>query len=292
MRVAEQNSYLNFLRDLQSTQQEMQQIQLRLASGRKILKPSDNPAGASDIVRLTGEKAESEQFLSNLNLGRSKLDATDRILDSVERMVERVRNLGLLSTGALSDPSAYLTEISGLRDQLLTSANSTYQGRFLFGGSVLSSPPFEKDSDGQVSYKGNDNTIALQVGRHSTIDTQIPGSRIFTGAVDLFATISSLVSSIEAGDRSAIDTEIRQLERLTGELSTARTRVGLQVNFADNIESELNAGKLVRERRLEDVLSADPAQTITELALAETRLQATLAVGARISQLSLFDYLR
>jgi flagellin-like hook-associated protein FlgL len=90
-------------------------------------------------------------------------------------------------------------------------------------------------------------------------------------------------------DTTGIQTQLQDLQQIFSQLSTARTRVGGYMKLADGVSSHLKAGLL--RVNVNEVQNADPAQSITELTLSQTNLQATLAVGARLTQLSLLDYL-
>ncbi len=291
MRIPDNASYMNFLYDLQKTQEQFLDAQSQVTSGRKVQKPSDDPGAASDIVRLSGEKSEDEQFLKNIESARSRLSATDVMLDGVEIMVERARQLGLSSLGSLSNASAYKAEIEGLRDQLIQSANATHQGRYLFGGSVTTAAPFVKQNDSSVTYGGNSTAIELQVGRNATLQAQLPGDEVFAGSVDIFSTMKDLLAALDARNHDGVAAQVKKLEQFSETVSTARSRVGGFINVADAMSSQLSAAGLSRAKELNDVQSADTAQAITQLTLSQTSLQATLAVGARIAQRSLLDYL-
>src|SRR6478735_164036 len=93
MRVPNYASYLTYLRELQSNQQSYLDAQMKVLSGTKTQKPSDNPAAASDIIRLSGEQAEADQFSRNVDMARSRLSMTDSVLDSVEQMLQRAQVL-------------------------------------------------------------------------------------------------------------------------------------------------------------------------------------------------------
>ena len=125
-----------------------------------------------------------------------------------------------------------------------------------------------------------------------TIEAQIPGSEIFTGSVDIFGTVQALATAMQNGDNDAIGAQVKKLEQFSEVLSTARSRIGSTQNVADSVTNESKAGDLLRAQQLGRVQSADMAQAITELSQGQTALQATLAVGAKLSQLSLLDYLR
>src|SRR3989337_163662 len=136
MRVTEGVGYQNLLRDLARIEERMQTAQTQGSTGKKISNPSENPSIAVDIIRLNGEKIEFEQYARSLAFAKSKLEVADAVLDNVQKMVERVRTLGQLSFGDPASAAAYITEVSGLRDQIIAAANTTHGGRSLFGGSV------------------------------------------------------------------------------------------------------------------------------------------------------------
>lgn len=291
MRVTEGTNYRNLLRDLASVQERMETAQMQISSGKRVSKPSDDPSMAADIIRISSEKSEATQYERNLNFARTKLDMADTVLDNVEKMVERVRSLAQLSLGNPVSGQLYRTEVAGLRDQIISSANTAHAGRFIFGGSVTTDAPYLKASDSTVTYQGNSEDMPLQVSRTSTLQTQLPGNEIFTGAVDIFATLSDLVTAMDAGDKAGIDAQIAKIEEFSQVVSISRSKIGSYVNIASNIESELTSARLARESDLTEAQAADLAKAITEFQLSENALQATMAVGARISQLNLLDYL-
>lgn len=292
MRVTEGMGYQNLLRDIARVQERMQVAQDQVSSSKKVTKPSDDPTAASDIVRLFGEKSEADQFEKNLTFAQSKLSTADTVLDSVERMVERARTLGQLSFGNPTTASLYTTELNGLRDQIIASANMTHAGRFIFGGSVTTTAPYVKNPDSSVSYQGNSQVTTLQVSRTSTLQTQIPGNQIFSGSTNIFQVMSDLSTAMQSGNKDGIDAQVKKLEQFAEVVSIARSKIGSYVNMASNISAELTSGRLAREADLTQEQAANMAQAITELNMSQNALEATLAVGARISKLSLLDFLK
>jgi flagellar hook-associated protein 3 FlgL len=292
MRVTNDTTYRNLLRDLQRIAQRLQESQHQVSSGKKLTRPSDDPSAVSDVIRISAEKGEISQYVENIQTARTRLDYSDTVLDSVERMVERVRSLALLSQGNLSSAGLYTTEIEGLRDQILSAANSTFQGQFIFGGSQTQSEAYERQSDGSIAYAGNSDAVKLQIGRASTLQTQLPGSEVFSGAVDIFATVQDLLDALNAGDKNAIVAQTGKLEQFHANLGVARGRLGGLVNVAQTVEEELSRYDLARSEELMRLEDADLAQALTELSRSQTALQAATAVGARISNISILDYLR
>ncbi len=237
------------------------------------------------------EKAETEQYKRNVEFGRSRLDFTDGVLNNLEVLVERLRFLGLTSIGNPTSGDVFEAEVEGLRDQILNTMNTSFQGRFIFAGSKTNTQPDAKDFAGVATYQGDNKAVKLQVGRSAKLDTQMPGSEI-SSSIDVFAVIAAFDQARQSGDRSAIDAELKNLQMAWEGLSVSRSRIGGLVNVADSTRNELTALSLARETALVDIEAADLTKTLTEFRSLEGALQNTLAIGARISRQTLLDYLR
>ena len=292
MRVTESMAMRDFLRSISGTQEKMLEAQNKVSTGRAILRPSDNPLDMSDILRLNADKIEVSQYERNVEFGRSRLEFTDTALESLQSMVERIRFLALSAIGSSVNSDRFSVEVEGLRDQIVGSANTAFQGRFIFGGSDGDTLPFQKDGAGVVTYMGNSDVVKVQTGRVSTLQTQIPGSDLFGTGNDIFKAITDLVAAMQSGVKSDIDAKLKPIVSAWEGLSLSRSRVGSLVNVANSASKEITALSLAREENLVGLESSDLTETLTEFQSYQSALQSTLAVGARISQLSLLDYLR
>jgi flagellar hook-associated protein 3 FlgL len=291
MRVTNDTAYRSLLRDLERISERMQDTQLQISSGKKLHKPSDDPTAVSDVVRIQAEMSEIGQYEDNISTAMSRLNVADSTLQGVELMIERVRSLGLLSMNNPATAGVQTAEIEGLRDQLVGAANTVFDGQFLFAGSKVDGPAYTKAADGTVTYEGNSEQVRVQIGRSSTLQIQVPGNGIFTGSVDVFATISDLIVAMNAGDKGAIATEIGKLEQLSSVIAGAHGKVGGLVNVAQSVEKDLTQYRLARSGDLADLEEVDLSVAITEFTQAETALRAATAIGARISNISILDYL-
>lgn len=292
MDINDATRYRDLIRTLQTNQERMAAAQEQASTGRRVNRPSDDPMAIIDIVRFSSEAAESDHFLRNIEFGRSKLQMTDSVLDGIENAVHRVVTLGLSSIGSTAPTEPVTTEISAIRDQILSSANTAYLGRYIFGGSVIDQPPYRKAGDGTITYNGNGNAMPLQVSRTATLDTQIPGSELFSGSIDIFSVTKDLTDAIAARNKDGVRSALSRIDSFTRVLSTGRTRLGAGMNAADAMETELKSLHIAREASRSNLQDADLAKALSELTQSETAYRAATAVGARIGQLSLLDYLR
>jgi flagellar hook-associated protein 3 FlgL len=292
MRITSGQNYSDLLRSIENIRERVQQAQTEVTTGDKINQPSDDPAGAADLVRLTGEKSEIDQYLSNAASAKNRLDYTDTALDGVQTMVQRVITLGQLAVSDPSNPAgAYTTEMNGIRRQLVSAANTSFQGSFLFGGTVTNKPPYVLQSDQSVTYQGNSSAFQVQTGRVSTLQTQIPGDQVFSGSINVFDAVKQLSDAIAAGNKSAIQTQVTSLQQYYDSLSVVRSQVGALSNAAQNTQSDLQSYELARASDQSRIQSADLAQASTDFTQDQTALQAAIAAGAKISQISILNYL-
>ncbi len=291
MRITSEIAYNNLLRDIERISERMQNTQTQISSGKKLNKPSDDPVAVSDVIRIQAEQTEIKQYQDNLATAKSRLNFADATLQGVETIVERVRSLALMSMSDLSTASLHTPEISGLKDQLLAAANSTIDGQFMFAGSNVDTPAYTQATNGTVTYNGNTDVVKLQIGRAATLQVALPGSDVFTGSIDIFATIQNVMTAMNAGDKAAIAAEVTKLEQFSSVIGSALGKVGGLVNVAQSVDSELtqySLGRTEQRSRLEDT---DLAAALTDYSQAETALRAATAVGARISNISILDYL-
>jgi len=292
MRITNDSNYRNLLDDIQRIAERMQAAQSQITSGKKLNRASDNPSGASDVLRIDTERAANAQYVDNAATAQSRLQIADSTLDGVQQVVDRIHSLGLLADSGTNFITSSPEEINSLRDQLLAYANTTYDGQFIFAGSNTDSPAYVKASDGTITYAGDSQVMKLQIGNVTTLQTQIPGDQLFTAGVDIFQTVADLSSAVASGDRSAIRTQVANLEQFLQIVSSGRTRLGGLMNEASATQNELKQSDLAQVAHLSRLQDADLAQAISEFSQSQTALQAATAVGARVSSTSILDYLK
>jgi flagellar hook-associated protein 3 FlgL len=292
MRVTNETAYRSLLSQIETISERMQNAQLQVSSGKKLHKTSDDPTAVSDVVRIQAEKSEIAQYQDNLSTAKSRLSFTDTTLQGVETMVERVRTLALISLNDPAHAGTQTSEVQGIRDQLLSAANSTFDGQAMFAGSNVDGPAYTRATDGTVTYNGNANEVRLQVGRSTTLQVHVPGSDVFTGAVDIFATMKDLADALNAGDKSGISANVTKLEQFSTVIGNALGKVGGLANVAQSIDTDLTQYGLARTQELSRLEDADLPTALTDFTQAETALRAATAIGARISNISILDYLR
>ncbi len=182
MRVSTQGSYLTGLTAIQRLQAALDQTQRQISSGRRILKPSDDPIAASRAIELRESISRLSQFDRNANIGTNRLAQEESVLTSVNDVLQRVRELSLQANNATQSNESrgqIAVEMRQLLDNLVQLANQKDgSGRYMFSGNLEEVVPVTRGAAG-FQYNGDQGQRLLQVGDSRQVPDGDPGSDVF-----------------------------------------------------------------------------------------------------------------
>jgi flagellar hook-associated protein 3 FlgL len=290
----------NYLPDLlaalNQTQLNSQHAYLEVAMGRSVNQPSDNPAASALLVQNNDQITFNTTYLQNLTSIQGQLQTADSTLSSVTTALQRAISLGVEgANGTRSDSNraAIATELQGIQDQIVSLANTSYQGRYIFSGTLTNAPPFVADGTvaSGVRYDGNDAVNTVTVGNGYQLAVNQPGSQLFASpGHDIFLSLTNMIQALQSN--TGYETAVTAIRDAYDHLSAQRVFYGNSMNQAQSQTTYLNAAKLQLSQEQNTLGGADLAAAATRLASAETSTQATLAAIGKYSQLNLFDYLK
>lgn len=288
----------NFLDALYRLNSQQEKGLQEIASGRRVNTLSDDPSAAALSVQNRMESGETDQFLRNLSGLRAQLQVADTTMNEVVLALTRAITLGVQgANGVLSADNrlAVAQEVRGIQQQLVGLANVTFQGNYIFSGTAVTTQPFVFDGaePSGVRYDGNTVVNSVEIATGQTLSVQLPGSQIFSDpAADVLQAIQDLITALESGTTTDVATATSQVESAFDHVNTERAFFGTTLNRLEATESFLNRERIELSWQENDLVGADLAATITNLAQRETARNALLATTARIAQLNLFDFLR
>ncbi|MCU4676427.1 flagellar hook-associated protein FlgL [Catenovulum sp. 2E275] len=175
-----------------------------------ILKPSDDPTGATKVVRFDEDLARLEQFSKNNISVKNSLSQQETIMTNINESLTKANSLVIQAgNGALgyADRKAIATEISLIKDEVLDLMNSkNAQGEYIFAGAKSDQPPFVLNSAGEFVYQGDENVKKVQVSETLKLDVGVPGSglAIFEDT-SARSSVSLNASSTASGDYRLAD---------------------------------------------------------------------------------------
>jgi flagellar hook-associated protein 3 FlgL len=284
---------------LAALQQNQQQINIDLAeisSGKSVNLPSDNPAASAVLVQNADQTAEADQFIRSASGLQSEIQTADSALNSVVTALQRAISLGVEgANGTLnaSDRTAIVTEVQGIQTQLLSLANLSYQGSFVFAGTATQTAPYVLDSSSPsgVSYKGNSEVNQVTLGNHFTLQTNLPGSQLFsTPGTDMFQALQDLITGLQSN--SGIGTAVNELNAAFNYVDQQRVFYGNALNQLNSQQTFLNTETTQLAQQQNVVGGADLSSVIGNLDNEQIGRQATLEAVSRTLQNDLFNYLK
>lgn len=167
---------------MMAKQAKLSHLEQQIATGSKIVSAKDDPVAAGAAVGLDRSLAALERMKLNGNNVQNRLGVQENTLAQVNDLMARVNDLTIqASNPALSAPDkkTLITELNQIREGLLSLANSSDgTGRYVFGGTNDSDPPFAK-IDGKVVYRGDQTQRQVEVGPDTYVRDALPGSEIF-----------------------------------------------------------------------------------------------------------------
>ena len=290
------NPIPDILAALNQTRQDQQDALLQLSSGRRVNVPSDDPAAAAVMVQNRDLATANARYLSSLDSLQGQFQTADSALNSVGLALQRALTLGVEgANGTLSDQNraAIVGELQGIQDQLLSLANSSFQGRYLFSGTETATPPFAKDNTvaSGVRYDGNDAINTVQIGDGYRMAANQPGSQLFVApGHDMFQAMTGLIQAMQSN--TGFDAAIASVRDSFDHLSGQRVFYGNAMNQGQSQATYLGSAKLQLRQQENTLAGADIEAAASNLINAQNATNATLSALGRISQLSLFDYLK
>jgi flagellar hook-associated protein 3 FlgL len=290
------NPLPDVLAALAQTQQQINTDLQQIASGQSVNVPSDNPAAAAELIQNAGQTSEADQFLRSAGSVQGEIQNADSTLSSVITTLQRAISLGVEgANGTLNsaDRAGLATEVQGIQAQLVSLANLTYQGNYVFAGTATRTTPYVIDpsSSSGVTYKGNSGVNNVTLGNHFTLQTNVPGSQLFSGSgTDMFQGIQDLITGLQSG--TGITTAVTAISNAYSSINAQRVFYGNALNQLNAQQTYLSSETTQLAQRQNTIGGADLTSVISNLTSAETARQAALQAVGQTARIDLFDFIK
>ena len=292
---------------MSNVQSKLTKVQEQLSTGLQIVKPSDEPDKASLVTRLEAELTRQASHQDTLKAVNVRLTAEETALKNTSDVLYRMKELAVQAandTVGEQDRKSIAIEMGNLREQILSLANSQdSNGNYLFSGSRAGSPAFAKDATGRITYQGDQARMQVNVGDNRRMNLNMPGSDAFTRivrddgkgnktGVDFFQSLDDLVNAVNSSDRAAIQRGVGEVDALQNGISEGVGQIGADLTVVDLQNNVLDEVVLRLKSTRSDIEDLDYTEAITRMNKDQLALQAAQSGFSKISQLSLFNYIK
>jgi flagellar hook-associated protein 3 FlgL len=272
-----------------------------LASGMSISQLQDNPVAAAQSTLLDGQIEQYDTFVQTSSGEASMMQVADSTLGDVVTQITQALGLAVEGSNGTENPSdnaSVAQSLNGILNQVVSLANTSFQGQFLFSGSQGSVQPFTLNTattPATVTYAGDTNVQFLETPSGQKLQVNLPGSTVFgTGTTGVIGALSQLAADISGSASTAtITADTSTLKTALDQLSTQRSALDsslAQMNSANTFAQTTGAQLEIAQSGL---VSANPETVATQLSSAETQHQALLSVISTLdNQEDLFQAMR
>lgn len=282
----------NVLKNLSSNLIRLEKLQNQLSSGKKIIKPSDDPVSTSRLIELKSTLNANKQYSRNIDFLKTELNVADKALQDISSTLTRVKELavrGANETLSEENRNAIAEEVDQLIDHLIQIGNTNVSGRYIFGGYKTSEAPLEK-SGNAVLYKGDGNLRSVEVSNNVLINASPTGKSLFVDS-GMFDTLVLLRDALLGGNISQITETIDKIDAISDRVSSELSGLGARLSRVE-LTSDLLSEKYTKYA---DLLSKQEDIEIEEVVLKlyaqQNVYQASLISASRALQPSLINYL-
>ncbi|PIE17282.1 MAG: flagellar hook-associated protein 3 [Proteobacteria bacterium] len=250
----------------------------KLSARSRVMRPSDDPVGASRLRRLQRSEARLSTLGYNRQTVRGDLEGAETLLESIHNQIVRAQELAMqMSNDSMNeaDRAAAGREVELMFDQVIGLANRRQSGNnYLFGGLRDDTPALAADG----TYLGNDLNRVVEVAPGIEIEATLTGTEAFGDGMSVLQTISSLAEALNDPDNTGEDIGafLGELNDARNTISLARTEVGTRLSRLDELD-ELSADLATSiELDKADVEAVDFAAGAAEFAAAQVALNAVI----------------
>jgi flagellar hook-associated protein 3 FlgL len=286
----------NLVSSLDQAQASEQQLTSELSSGVRVTSLSTDPVAAGENVSLLNQIQRDDSFTSSSSLVTGQLQVADSALGSVVTELTSAISLATSANNGTMNSSnvkSVSNQISGILDEVLSLANSSYQGNYIFGGTQTSKTPFTMTtatSPATTTYNGDGNVNYLETPSGQKIQLNVSGSQIFlgSGTNSVFGALNALVADYSSGtvntaqavsDTQALSTALSYVSQQRVTIDNSITQLTAASDAVTNQETQLTSAQT-------NLMQADVATVSTQLSLTETQQTALEDVIAEVNSAS------
>lgn len=265
----------------QNLAREISGYQMQVSTGRKLAQPSDNPQDWLQISSIGRQQSLNDSWQSNLSFAQSRAAQASSSLNDVNNLMTRVTELLVTSTSTSANSpgaEAIAQELEGIKATISAILTQTdYQG----------TPTFD-----------NTNPVAIPVGQGVTM--QAVGTRqsveegVSTagGPKTLYEVLDAAIAAARSGDQAQQNTSLSEARAALDHVIVAQSQQGVRSQRLDDQVTRLQDGALNLTERRSALEDTELSEVIATLQSRLVNLQAAQTAFAKISQQTLFNYIR
>ena len=282
------------IRNMRNNLSKLEELHNSITTGKRLNRPSDDPAAVARTLTYTSDLATGEAFLRTMDSSLSWLGATDSALGDAGDLLQRARELAVQgANGSLTpdDMKRIGSEVDNLLKQMVVTGNASLRGQRLFAGEKIDVDPFPTNAGTPgYTYAGDTGQMRREYDVNAYLTINTPGKATFDPS---FTALINLRDHLNAGNATAISSsDITAVDQALDTILSARAEVGAKTNRIEAAQGRQNLLQVNLEELRSKSEDTDFTEAVSKFSIQETVYKASLEIGGRAIQPSLLDYLR
>jgi flagellar hook-associated protein 3 FlgL len=296
MRVATSSFYRTIQQGLLNRANELKKIDEKVSSGKNFNRPSDDPISLVSTLGFQTALSRVEQYSQNLETGTLWLSSSETAISQASELAKQAQDIANqmgYGTQTAETRTQAAAEVGQLLDQAISLGNTQVAGKYIFAGYRTSTAPFSKTTVGGVEtvvYNGDTNDFQIQVGTNEQLTVGKNGQTVFVDS-NLFAALENLKQAITNNDLPSIQQQAQILQGTEDSLGTQLADVGIRQNRLKDKQDLLAKWSANIQNQISNLENVDYNKAILELQQQQTAYEIALQSAAKISQLSLLNFM-
>ncbi len=302
MRVTHHGLVEQVIANVEKRMEMIARSQEQIATGRRINRPSDDPAAAGELLKLESRYMRLNQYSRNIRNGLSHLKMTETGLGRIKDIIIRARSLAVKgANGALDklDRQAIAGQIEQILQELLSTANQKFGNRYLFGGTETRNPPYqavdgsnERLADIIPNFAESLTVIELLADEGERVKISFAASDVFDmgDGETLFKILFDLRDALDDNSETVIGAAITKLDDALENINSVSAMLGARVNSIESMLGRITDQQINLNDRINDLGAVDIVEAVTRLSENQVSYEMALRMSAKVIQPSLVNF--
>ena len=305
MRITQNITAANSVYYLQQGLAKLNNLQELAATGNNINQPSDDPINTRLLLDIGDQLKAGNQYASNITKANTFLQVTSTALQGMSDTIAQAKTLVATITSGSTDATvrqSVVAQLQSLRQSMVDYGNTQSGDQYVFGG-ANSTQPFNASS----SYAGDETALNVEIGQSSKQQMNIPGNQVLTGSstsvpantpygtTNILDTFDKLITAVQNNDVTSavgIQAEAQNLDSGANQITNAQSDVASRMIRLQNATTMNTNTTNTLQTIAGNIQNVDYNKLAVELTQQQTAYQASLSATAKVTQMSLLDYLQ
>jgi len=291
--------------NLNQGQNALNTLQEQISSGSVVNQPSDDPLSTRQLLNLQQQINAGKQTTSNITKGTLALNVANTALGSMMDIMNQIKSAAATMISGANDAGTIAnvtSNLSQLKSQLVDLGNTKNGNQYVFGG-FKNGQPF----DAAGNFTGTNDPLNVEITSGSQVSTNVAGGNLLRGGtppaavgsgataggspVDILGSIDALITAITTKNSAGIQDGVKNMAAAGDQITGAQSDVAGRLSRLNNAQSMITNNQNTLESAYSDMQNVDLAKAGVELSQQTTAFNASLAATAKITQLSLLNYM-